>query len=171
MAVSGIKSAAQLARESRVNITQVCGLLNFQLKARKKNGEWKSSTLKVCSRLGIEPEEIFPEYLEGEIITNKFDGYVEGSQIGFHEARRLNGPVDVLEKKEQLAVIEQVLETLPKREGYVIRRRFFENATIEEVGQELDLSRERIRQIEMTALRRIRNTDRIETLKKACIFK
>jgi RNA polymerase primary sigma factor len=65
--------------------------------------------------------------------------------------------------------IEQVLDTLPPREARILRLRFgLENGrtyTLEEVGQKFGLTRERIRQIEGKALRRLRHPRRARQLK------
>ena len=57
--------------------------------------------------------------------------------------------------------VEQVLKTLTDREQKVIRERFGfdggEGKTLEEIGAELGVTRERVRQIEGKALRKIGN--------------
>ena len=68
--------------------------------------------------------------------------------------------------KEQL---EEVLSTLTEREAKVLRLRFgLEDGrprTLEEVGKEFDVTRERIRQIEAKALRKLRHPSRSKKLK------
>ena len=68
--------------------------------------------------------------------------------------------------KEQLGA---VLETLSEREAKVLRLRFGLDdgraRTLEEVGKEFDVTRERIRQIEAKALRKLRHTSRSKKLK------
>lgn len=65
--------------------------------------------------------------------------------------------------------IEDVLSTLPPREARILRLRFgLDNGhtyTLEEVGQKFGLTRERIRQIESKALRRLRHPRRARQLK------
>ena len=65
--------------------------------------------------------------------------------------------------------VQQVLDTLPPREARILRLRFgLENGrayTLEEVGQKFGLTRERIRQIESKALRRLRHPRRARQLK------
>ncbi len=68
--------------------------------------------------------------------------------------------------KEQL---NSVLATLTPREEKVIRLRFGLDdgrpRTLEEVGEEFDVTRERIRQIEAKALRKLRHPSRSKRLK------
>ena len=65
--------------------------------------------------------------------------------------------------------VQNVLDTLPPREARILRLRFgLENGrayTLEEVGQKFGLTRERIRQIESKALRRLRHPRRARQLK------
>ncbi len=65
--------------------------------------------------------------------------------------------------------VQHVLDTLPPREARILRLRFgLENGrayTLEEVGQKFGLTRERIRQIESKALRRLRHPRRARQLK------
>ena len=68
--------------------------------------------------------------------------------------------------KEQL---DEVLDTLTEREGKVLRLRFGlidgKQRTLEEVGKEFNVTRERIRQIEAKALRKLRHPSRSKKLK------
>ena len=68
--------------------------------------------------------------------------------------------------KEQL---EEVMKNLTEREAMVLKLRFGlddgRTHTLEEVGKEFDVTRERIRQIEAKALRKLRHPSRSKKLK------
>ena len=77
-------------------------------------------------------------------------------------------PIEELYKKELIAGVQEVLETLTPRAIKVLQMRFgigmTQDYTLEEVGVVFDLSRERIRQIEAKALRKLRHPSRSERL-------
>jgi RNA polymerase primary sigma factor len=65
--------------------------------------------------------------------------------------------------------VREMLNTLTPREAKVLRMRFGlsmnTDHTLEEVGKQFDVTRERIRQIEAKALRKLRHPSRAERLK------
>ena len=69
--------------------------------------------------------------------------------------------LDMFELKDAL---REVLLTLTAREERVIRERFFDGKTLEEVGQSFSLTRDRISQIEKKAIRKMQHPARKELL-------
>ena len=78
-------------------------------------------------------------------------------------------PADAASAAILREVIERELHTLTPREEHVIKLRFGlydgRTRTLEEVGKEFDITRERIRQIEAKALRKLRHPSRARHLK------
>lgn len=77
-------------------------------------------------------------------------------------------PVDWATKKGLRETVQEILASLTPREAKVLRMRFGINMntdhTLEEVGKQFDVTRERIRQIEAKALRKLRHPSRAEKL-------
>lgn len=95
----------------------------------------------------------------------------EESELGmFVEDTVTPTPIQSAYNKMLRERIEAVLDTLPPREARILRLRFgLDNGhtyTLEEVGQKFGLTRERIRQIESKALRRLRHPRRSRQLKE-----
>ena len=83
----------------------------------------------------------------------------------------LENPIKKLTEECNKEIVDSVLSTLTKREADVLRRRFGietgEPQTLEEIGQSYGVTRERIRQIETKAMRKMRHPMRIKILKEA----
>ena len=97
-------------------------------------------------------------------------GDEEDAELGmFVEDRKTPGPAQLAYQNMLREKLEEVLATLPPREARILRLRYgLENGrayTLEEVGQKFGLTRERIRQIENKALRRLRHPRRARQLK------
>lgn len=78
--------------------------------------------------------------------------------------------VDRIEREDSKHILNTVLNTLDPREAQVIRFRFglngYKSMTLEEVGIEMKMSKERARQLEAAALRKLRNPRRANMLKE-----
>ena len=94
----------------------------------------------------------------------------EDSELGqFVEDQMTPTPMESTYSKLLREKIEEVLDSLPPREARILRLRFGlengHNYTLEEVGDKFGLTRERIRQIESKALRRLRHPRRSRQLR------
>jgi RNA polymerase primary sigma factor len=78
-------------------------------------------------------------------------------------------PMEAAEQSRLRAAVNDVLQGLNAREAQVVRMRFgidtSSDHSLEEVGQQLDLTRERVRQIEAQALRKLQQPERSERLR------
>jgi RNA polymerase primary sigma factor len=86
----------------------------------------------------------------------------EDSDLGdFLEDKRTPSPVDSLLSEDLMSQVERALGSLSDKEAQILRLRFGIGEegehTLEEVGQRFDVTRERIRQIEAKALRKLRS--------------
>jgi RNA polymerase primary sigma factor len=94
----------------------------------------------------------------------------DDSHLGdFIEDTTTVAPVDAAQYNSLSFVTKEVLDSLTPREAKVLRMRFgiemSTDHTLEEVGKQFDVTRERIRQIEAKALRKLRHPSRSDKLK------
>ncbi len=97
-------------------------------------------------------------------------GEEEDSHLGdFIEDQSAMAPADAASHQMLKEAVGAVLSTLTDREQRVLKLRFGlddgRTRTLEEVGRQFDVTRERIRQIEAKALRKLRHPRRAQTLK------
>ncbi|MDD5657414.1 MAG: sigma-70 family RNA polymerase sigma factor, partial [Elusimicrobia bacterium] len=106
-----------------------------------------------------EPLSLSSQYGDDEEMT------LEQALVDKNEPHMLDGIHSMLRGKE----IERLLATLDEREAQILRRRYGigggDACTLDELGREYGVSRERIRQIELEALDKLRASPRKEALK------
>ena len=97
-------------------------------------------------------------------------GEEEDSRLeDFIEDKEVVSPQDAAISASMASQIQRVLSTLSKREEQILRMRFGigekHDHTLEEVGQDFNVTRERIRQIEVKALKKLKHYSRARKLK------
>ncbi len=87
---------------------------------------------------------------------------------------KVSDPAELLQDNNMRASINMWLDDLSEKQREVITRRFglrgHETATLEQVGAEIGLTRERVRQIQVEALRRLKDIMRSEGLSSESVF-
>ena len=126
----------------------------------------------IAEKMDISVKEIreLKEYLSdtvsldapiGEDKEDSFGSFIEDSSNG--------NPADNYEKEDMSKILLKVLDTLPEREAGILKMRFgigySSPLTLEEVGKRYSLTRERVRQIESSALKKMRNPIRSNKLR------
>ncbi len=116
--------------------------------------EMKLSLDKVKNILKIAKEPISLETPAGEDDDTKFGDYVADT--------KLKNPMENIMLEDFRKQIDEVLENLNDREREVIKMRFGlmpdkSERTLEEIGHELNVTRERVRQIESSAIKKLRH--------------
>ncbi|NPA68772.1 MAG: sigma-70 family RNA polymerase sigma factor [Chlorobi bacterium] len=90
------------------------------------------------------------------------------SLVDIMENEGIDPSDNMLMKESLLKEIERALSTLPEREAIIIRHFFGVNGeelSLREIGEELGLTRERVRQLKERALRKLRKSSRSKHLK------
>ena len=127
----------------------------------------------IATELNMTEEEVI-EFCNHMSDTTSLDiqvGDDEDATIGsFIEDTKFTNPEDSFVSEANRKMVDTILSTLSDREADVLRKRFGigleKSMTLEEVGEEYSLTKERIRQIEAKALRKLRHPLRANALKE-----
>ncbi len=127
----------------------------------RKDGEWREIVLVLARFHCVEPEELFPRMaraVKEPVVVRYMDEDELGALMGDDSDRMTDYPCEQLEMHSG---IEHALDTLSHRQSQIMRLRCGLDDgiahTMEEVGAMLNISRERVRQIEARATRMLRH--------------
>lgn len=145
-------------------------LINMQWVPKRISAGFERKLFEFTGKLANElwPEEVFTEQFLGaskkRVLIRDVPVRVLQATLSAQQLPPAQ-PDEELEQVERNAAIEKALALLTPREQRVLRGRFFEDKTLEQVARDLGLQRERARQIEGKALRKLRDPSRSRLLK------
>lgn len=127
----------------------VAAVLGIDVKKIKEAYSWMKDTSSLDVVVGDDEDTTVGSFIEDESVADSF----------------MN-----IEDDERKEAVQNILNTLNDREQLIIKSRFGigmnRAKTLDEIGTELGLSRERVRQIEAAALKKLRNPRRAALLKE-----
>ena len=127
----------------------VAAVLGLDVKKIKEAYSWMKDTSSLDVVIGDDEDTTVGSFIEDESVADSF----------------MN-----IEDDERKEAVQNILNTLNDREQFIIKNRFGigmnRAKTLDEIGTELGLSRERVRQIEAAALKKLRNPRRAALLKE-----
>ena len=159
----GVKNAAQLAKAIGSNPTTVGRYLNLTSPPYTKKGELKELPKKLCDLFYCDIEDLFPaEHLENALEKNIVITEKNKHELLPSRMLETDDPSVALMEQEVTQGVDQVIsKALNVMEQRVIALHFGlgdeEPHTLEEIGKLFGVTRNRIRQIEAKALRKLRH--------------
>jgi RNA polymerase primary sigma factor len=166
-----------IAEQSRtidlpMHVTEFINKLNLISRQLVKEMGRESTLEEISKRMGVSPEKVRKVLKLAErpvSLETPMGDEGESRLADFIEDKGAVSPHEAAVGSHLARWIRRVLSTLNKREEKILRMRFGvglnREYTLEEVGQEFDITRERIRQLEAKALRKLKNFNRGERLR------
>jgi len=176
----GYDSIPKFCKDHDICYTSISKFINLsQSPLSAKNGDWRPVILKFCDALQCSPDQIFTEQQKHCTGVTRREVLISEAEIKNYLEHISNDqyllPLEDQIDKEKLEnklenKMNEVLDTLTQIEKKVLHMRFGINMntdhTLEQTGKEIGVSKERIRQIEDNALRKLRHPMRSEMLKE-----
>jgi RNA polymerase primary sigma factor len=167
------RAIAEQARTVRmpVHVSESMGRLKRVANQLRKSLEREPTTQELADILQLSAEKIHTMQASAKPMLSLETPVADGqSRLGdFIADSSFLSPVEAAIEEELNEYLNTSLKTLTPREEYILRGRFGlgsgEVRTLEEIGKELKLSRERVRQIEARALEKLRHPSRNRRLR------
>ena len=169
------RSIADQARTIRIPVHMVEHMNRLTRVRRQMHQdlEREPSVDELAAKLQMEPEKVrdLLRYALDPLSLDSPVGEEDESNLGdFIEDANVDGPADAATRTMLHEAVEQVLGELSEREQEIVRMRFgldgAQAKTLEEVGREFGVTRERIRQIEAKTLAKLRHPQRSQRLRE-----
>jgi len=169
-----LQALAEQARIVRLPLNKIGSInkINKTLASLEQQFEREPSAEEVANELDLSPRDV-KESLRNSGRHVSMDAPLsqseDGSLYDVLDNKDTPNPDDELMKESLRREIDRAISTLTEREANIIRLYFGLNSknpyTLEEIGEEFGLTRERVRQIKEKAVRRLKHTSRSKILK------
>jgi RNA polymerase sigma factor (sigma-70 family) len=125
----------------------------------QRTQKYRVSAQRIADYFKLPVEDLFPLSLYSlnlpSVINREYESVEVSLQFAAGMQSMLPMPDELAEQEELRLAMRAVVETLPSRQQLILEKRGA-GYTLEEIGKELNLSRDRIRQIENQALKNLR---------------
>lgn len=172
----GYTNLHKFSKDNQVSLTGLYDLINLKDPPIGSGGNFSKVAKQLMEVLGACPTDLWTE--EQLTLTLKKNSEEknlskEALRVALRsDARSLIGldyPEQEVAEKEAVQVVSEALDSLTPREAKVLKLRYGigeeDEHTLEEVGEKFKVTRDRIRQIEVKALRHMRHPSRSEKLR------
>ena len=166
----GYKSVAEFSRNQGLNSVKVREIFSGKIPPLDREGNPKELTKEILEILNLTIEKAFTEKQLKGFKKHTFEVKIEEEKLLQIISPAKNQEIKVIEQ-EVKSKLSEILSTLTPREEKILRLRFGigmnTDHTLEEVGRKFFVTRDRIRQIEARALRKLKHPSRSKQLMEA----
>ncbi len=173
----GYPTVAAFERAMGVSSGRMNALVSMRVAPLLDSGEFSKEAKMAMEVLGAAPTDLWTEQqLTIKLNRNSGEREIDADLVHHLLEQRsqmeyLPSPEDHLLERETNQLVDNLLNKIRPREKDVLISRFQNDETYEEVGKKMDVSRERARQIEATALRKLRHPVNLKVLNKSGLIK
>ena len=132
-----------------------------------EEGHLIKAAVQLCDALNKTPDDLWSKEQIYPLEKNFSDMEMDHEQILAllpNDQRSIEHDTSAVENAQASKLIGETLKSLTKREEECIRLRFYEDMTLEGCAQNMGITRERVRQIELRAIRKLRHPQRVGML-------
>jgi len=168
----GYASVAEFERSCELVMGSINNLVAMREAPILQNGEFSQKAKLVMEVLGAAPLDLWSEQqLTIKLKTNTGERAIDANLVQHLLEQKdrtdyLPSPEDLLLAAETSTIVNEVLSSLNPREKEILHERFSNDDTYENVGKIHKVTKERIRQIELKALRKLRHPKYVLILKE-----
>ena len=160
----GFNSPTDLARKYKICGSKIIGIISGKIKPLDRNGEIRDYVKDLLDVIDLTVEQAFTErQLQG---FKKHRFVFEANETDLLQIISASKkPLEIsMMEKDVKNLINNYLSILPERYAKVIKGMAYENRTLDDLGTELNVSKERIRQMYMRGINKLRTSDNFKKL-------
>lgn len=171
---AGFKTVGEFCRlhGMMTRVSQIGDIVNMKSSPLRSDGRWQNCILELSDILGCAPEDFFTDTQLNTILqSNKRSVQVHEAEMKFMLEQSPQHLLEEIVEQDQMGeTVNKMVTTLNHQEQKVINLRFGlegnEEHTLKQVSEIMNVTTERIRQIELRALRKMRHPNRADKLRQ-----
>ena len=171
---TGTTSVAEFCRVNELPINNINALICMRVRPITTDGVFCQTAKDLMEVLGACPTDLWTsEQLTMRLKKNSTEVPMDAQTLqaalgGQATPLLIETPEELTSKGELSKAVNDILGTLTTREQKILEMRYKQDMTLEEVAEAYNVTRERVRQIEAKALRKLRDPKRADSLRPFC---